>query len=409
MFLPLDTFSENKPRSPLTKKILYLIVGSWSVLFLLTLPFSYEILPSFGKFFTEIMLPVYNWISVTFFGIDGTSFYSSSDSIIGYVQVGFLFIASILIGVILLKQKKFSLDTIILRLHQVLTYLLALFLLKYGMDKLLLHQFYPPEPNTLFTPVGMLSKDILFWSTMGSSDTYNIFMGLIEVVPGLLLFHRKTRMLGAFITMGVFTNVFFLNIGFDITVKLLSFMLLVSSMVVFAPYFTRFSHTFFGKESKKNELSLHYIDAKVWAGIKLIAILLITFETISPYISLNSAKIDTSTATGSYEVLAREGKSTIVDLAEIRRIHFHSKGYLIVEKLSGAMNDYPIQIDGRQHKIVLNRTSIYFKTTEKNTLFHWVEDQQEIRLITKKIDLDKLPLRQDTANWTVEGMLESSN
>jgi len=37
-------------------------------------------------------------------------------------------------------------------------------LLNYGTDKLFLEQFYKPDANILFTPLGFLDSDILFWS-----------------------------------------------------------------------------------------------------------------------------------------------------------------------------------------------------------------------------------------------------
>ncbi|MBL0144471.1 MAG: hypothetical protein IPP48_00540 [Chitinophagaceae bacterium] len=65
---------------------------------------------------------------------------------------------------------------------------LIIILLKYGLDKIFKTQFYLPEPNTLFTTVGHLDKDILFWSTMGSSHLYNTITGCIEILAAVLLF-----------------------------------------------------------------------------------------------------------------------------------------------------------------------------------------------------------------------------
>ena len=50
----------------------------------------------------------------------------------------------------------------------------------YGVQKLLMQQFFTPEANTLYTPLGRLDKDILFWTTMGLSRGYNIFLGVVE-------------------------------------------------------------------------------------------------------------------------------------------------------------------------------------------------------------------------------------
>src|SRR5690606_32504672 len=133
-------------------------IGTWLILTLFILPFPYFLIEPF--------------------------FSLSSDSISTYYLAGIVLIISILISVFqhifdFIKQEK--LDQL---LYTFIAYILSYFLLKYGIDKLLLHQFYTPEPNILFTPVGALSKDILFWSTMGTSKLYNIFMGMIEIIPG---------------------------------------------------------------------------------------------------------------------------------------------------------------------------------------------------------------------------------
>lgn len=394
----------------MTKKYAFVIVGNWSILFLLTLPFSYAVLPSLGKFITETLLPFYNWISLSFFGIDGAVYYASSDSIVGFIQAGVLLLLSAFVSPFIFRSKRLHLDSYSSVLHQVLAFLVALFLLKYGIDKLLLHQFYPPEPNTLFTPTGMLSKDILFWSTMGSSKTYNLFMGLIEVIPGLLLFHRKTRMLGAFISIGVFTNVFFLNIGFDITVKLLSLMLLVASVVLFAPYFSRFSEAFFGKTANQHQINISFSPTKRSSIIKGIALLLITAETISPYISLNYAKNDQfDSIIGSYEVISVQGDSHELPLNDLRRIHLHSKGYWILENQDATMHDFPFHFNPSTRTIAVKSLKIKLHQDTRSITFNWMEQAHEIKIRTKKIDLNQLPLRQDNTHLTLEGMLQSGN
>ena len=43
---------------------------------------------------------------------------------------------------------------------------------------------------------------------MGTSRIYNIFMGIIEIIPAVLLLHKRTRFLGGLIAFVVLTNVF---------------------------------------------------------------------------------------------------------------------------------------------------------------------------------------------------------
>ena len=120
-------------------------------------------------------------------------------------------------------------------LHTGAAWWLALQLLLYGFDKVAKHQFYLPEPNTLYTPLGQLPPDLAYWSVMGASRGYSVFAGLLEVVPGLLLLWGRTRLLGGLLAVAVLANVLALNLGFDISVKLWSGFLLALAGLVAAP------------------------------------------------------------------------------------------------------------------------------------------------------------------------------
>src|SRR5205085_9499653 len=111
-------------------------------------------------------------------------------------------------------------------IYQLFIYYLCLQLLKYGVDKIFKNQFYLPEPNTLFTPAGMLDKDILYWSTMGTSYGYNIFLGSLEIAAALFILIKRTRLIGLLLSLGILINVTEVNFGFDISVKLFSLFLL---------------------------------------------------------------------------------------------------------------------------------------------------------------------------------------
>lgn len=103
-------------------------------------------------------------------------------------------------------------------------------LIKYGLDKIFQAQFPAPEPNILFTRFGNLDKDILFWSTIGTSKIYNMIMGSVELFSGILLLFRRSRFLGLLLAMISFTQIFIINISFDISVKFFSLILLLMSV-----------------------------------------------------------------------------------------------------------------------------------------------------------------------------------
>lgn len=78
-------------------------------------------------------------------------------------------------------------------LQTVKVYFLSFVLFKYGFEKIFIKQFYQPESNILYTPLGNLDKDILYWSVMGLAPVYSFILGLTEVTAALLLLFVRTR------------------------------------------------------------------------------------------------------------------------------------------------------------------------------------------------------------------------
>ncbi|MCD0477613.1 hypothetical protein LPB90_04060 [Chryseobacterium sp. LC2016-29] len=107
---------------------------------------------------------------------------------------------------------------------------ISVILIKYGVDKIFKTQFSEPESNILFTRFGNLDKDILFWSTMGTSKIYNIIIGSIELFSGALLLFKRSRFLGSLLAIISFSQILIINISFDISVKLFSLILLLMSL-----------------------------------------------------------------------------------------------------------------------------------------------------------------------------------
>jgi hypothetical protein len=96
---------------------------------------------------------------------------------------------------------------------------LARTMFSYGFDKVIPNQFSPMEPLRLTQYIGEASPGGFAWSFLGFSVPYEIFAGTAEVLSGVLLLFRRTRTLGALVGAGVLTNVFMLNMSFDIPVK----------------------------------------------------------------------------------------------------------------------------------------------------------------------------------------------
>ena len=108
-----------------------------------------------------------------------------------------------------------------------LRFTLASILFLYGFDKVIPNQFEPLGPYRLTEYFGEASPGGFAWSFLGSSVAYTIFAGAGEVAAGLLLLFRRTSTLGALLGAAVMTNVFMLNMSYDIPVKQFSLHLLL--------------------------------------------------------------------------------------------------------------------------------------------------------------------------------------
>ena len=117
-------------------------------------------------------------------------------------------------------------------------------LLYFGAIKVIPVQIPAPPLTELLRPFGQLRPNWVLWLQVGSSYPYEIVLGMVEVVAGVLLFWPRTATLGALLALASMAQVFLLNMTFDVSVKLLSFHLLVIALVLLAPQAQRLANVF---------------------------------------------------------------------------------------------------------------------------------------------------------------------
>ena len=120
-------------------------------------------------------------------------------------------------------------------LRLLLSFVLGATLLGYGFFKVFPSQFQFPSATVLDESYGESSPMRLLWTFMGASRGYQIFAGVAECAPGLLLFFRRTRTLGALMSAAVMLNVTALNYFYDVPVKLYSTLLFLLSLWLAGP------------------------------------------------------------------------------------------------------------------------------------------------------------------------------
>jgi uncharacterized membrane protein YphA (DoxX/SURF4 family) len=105
----------------------------------------------------------------------------------------------------------------------------------YGFAKVVPLQIYFPFPFTFLEPLRNFSPMGILFASIGISPVYEIFTGCAEVAGGLLLIFPRTVTLGALICLADMTQVFVLDMTYDVCVKLFSFHLIVFSLLLLAP------------------------------------------------------------------------------------------------------------------------------------------------------------------------------
>jgi hypothetical protein len=117
----------------------------------------------------------------------------------------------------------------------IVRFFLILMLFGYGFAKVFPMQFSQPTSLKLSEQLGDMSPMGLLWTMMGFSIPYQMFTGAVEVLAGFLLIFRRTTFLGALVTIGAMTQVFALNMCFDVPVKLYSLHYLVMGIFLAIP------------------------------------------------------------------------------------------------------------------------------------------------------------------------------
>jgi hypothetical protein len=115
-------------------------------------------------------------------------------------------------------------------------------MLYYGADKVIPAQMPAPPLTALLRPFGQLNSTWVLWLQVGSSYPYEIALGAVEVAAGVLLFWPRTATLGALLALASMTQVFLLNMTFDVSVKILSFHLLLLAALLLAPQAKRLAN-----------------------------------------------------------------------------------------------------------------------------------------------------------------------
>ena len=253
----------------------------------------------------------------------------SSDSVSMYILVALLLVLAFILN--LFKTKWRPNDAVI-------SIYLSIVLLKYGLDKLFKSQFYLPEPNILYSRFGDLDRDILFWSVMGTSYQISVVLGLIEIVIAVLLLIPKTSRIGAVLAFFTFLQIFLINLGFDISVKLYSFILLGMSFYLTFSVWKKIWNLLIKMPLKQAENLLY---KRLFLAAKIFLVMWVLWLTIQPIFERKHWNDDLVERPPLHGVYRNLNKSD-----SIQYVFVHRDDYLIFINNKGDLNDFKFNLIG---------------------------------------------------------------
>lgn len=397
------------------KKFVIKVVVLFCLGFMLTFPLGFEYLPELYQYTNFLSEKSIVFFAHSIFDTPLSTTKLLSDSKALYIHTFLWCICCIVIASLVeVSERFFSLKIPYSKktaywFLAVLRYYLILVLLQYGFAKLFKTQFYLPEPNTLFTPLGFLDKDILYWSVVGSSAFYNYFGGMAEIMVALFLIFRRTYVLGGVLSVLLFSHVVAINIGFNISVKLFSSFLLLISFILIVPQLQSLFYFFLTQKLiSKEHISISYPSRKariIYLSLKSLVVFGLFFITLYPYFlrnSFNDDDIKRPILHGAYEVISNHSKKDKLFINnDTKRIFIHRKKYLITQDYQDRFIDYKINSQSNRINVFSDSKKITFDFFYLNDSTLSLESDQQ-QIILKKIDWKKLPLLNDTTEWIVE-------
>lgn len=406
------------------KRFLFRFTVAFVILFILTLSFPHSFIPDIPSWIAPLFESVIPWTGKNIFGIKYP--YTSeliSDSTGLYIHLFVLLAIGIVLTIFWSVTDRYRKSYPILAYWFItfISYYLAFYLLSYGCNKLFKWQFYLPEPNLLYTTVGNSYRDILYWSTMGTSHSYNVFLGLLEIIAALLLFFKRTRLLGALLAFGIMLNVVMINFSFNISVKIYSCFLLLLSIIIAAPDVKRLYDFFIRGRAveQRNWKQVYFIRNTRWLYITLksVVLLWIACSILAPYVrsgNFNDDQYKRPAFHGAYEIpVFVNNDDTLLplttDTLRWRRLFIHRDGYLIVQSMNDDMQDYLFEPDTLHHTWAIKRedneevTVFDYRQPAANTIYlSGTMDGDSLFMQLDKIDWLQLPVMQKEFNWTID-------
>ncbi|WP_069162224.1 DoxX family protein [Nocardia altamirensis] len=181
--------------------------------------------------------PPIEWTATHVLGLRVTSTQVGSDSAFQWTGLFLLVVLSAVATAAwsVLDRRRASYTRLFAWTQLSLRFVLALAMFYFGMAKAIPTQM-PFVLNRLVEPYGNFSPQGVLWSQISVSQPYEIALGAAELLAGLLLLVPRATAAGALLCAVDMTQVFLLNMTYDVRLKTVSSQFLLLSLFLLAPY-----------------------------------------------------------------------------------------------------------------------------------------------------------------------------
>ncbi|SHG98630.1 DoxX family protein [Winogradskyella jejuensis] len=389
--------------------------------------FSYFLLYILLMFTSSLFKTPFKWIGKSLLGFSydfDVSGYGSGDNTYAYITLFVNFVLAVIITFSwsVLKPNRKEYNKAFYWFLVVLRVFIILAMLLYGFVKVFQIQFQPPSFVKLLQPLGEFSPMGLAWTYMGYSKGFGMFAGLMEILGGVLLIWRRTATLGAFIVIGVMTQVAMMNLMFDIPVKLFSIHLILMASIIFMTDIKRFLSVFIKNKSTEAYDFYHPETSKSYHKTisiikKIILPILLIAGCVLGYLGqLNISDQNHRPALyGIWETKTFiKNNDTIppltTDSHRWRYLLIERKGKAVVKTMTDKLVRHTFETDTTENKIsiysqysIKDSLNFEFDLPKPNLLKLWGKIESDSIFVTlEKKDLNEFPLHSRGFNWINE-------
>ncbi|CAM4425150.1 hypothetical protein SAMN06265348_11842 [Pedobacter westerhofensis] len=138
-----------------------------------------------------------------------------------------------------LDKKRTEYNVLYYWLTVIVRYRAAIGIIGFAFTKVLPVQMPYPSTGILNTNFGDLTAQKIYWLSISIVPWYQVFAGVVELTAGVLLFFRKTAVLGAIILFGALGDIVYVNFAYD------------GGVHVYSSYFVLFAAFIIAKEIPK--------------------------------------------------------------------------------------------------------------------------------------------------------------